>query len=226
MTSSSIIIAMNILTQFNFKIEFLYLCVCLCSWLTVKNWLIHKKRKVELAPKRTWKKYWVCLKGTMLLFYTCDEGAAITETSVPRHMLGKAAWLRLLSLRNNSLCPSDALQRYRSGSTLAQVMACCLTAPSHYLNQCNLIINVSWHSPEGNFAGNAQDIYPWYQFENHWFKNAAVSPRDQWVKTGSEGLCCHNAQGQQPTGSRLLRSLAERLDVLFTCFGGGVQKCV
>ena len=25
---------------------------------------------------------------------------------------------------------------HRSGSTLAQVMACCLTAPSHYLNQC------------------------------------------------------------------------------------------
>ena len=29
----------------------------------------------------------------------------------------------------------------RSGSTLAQVMAFCLTAPSHYLNQCLLIIN-------------------------------------------------------------------------------------
>ena len=35
----------------------------------------------------------------------------------------------------------------RSGSTLAQVMAWCLTAPSHYLNQCWLIINeVHWHS--------------------------------------------------------------------------------
>ena len=29
----------------------------------------------------------------------------------------------------------------RFGSTLAQVMACCLTAPSHYLKQCWLIIN-------------------------------------------------------------------------------------
>ena len=35
----------------------------------------------------------------------------------------------------------------KSGSTLAQVMACCLTAPSHYLNQCWLIISeVQWHS--------------------------------------------------------------------------------
>ena len=30
---------------------------------------------------------------------------------------------------------------YRSGSTLAQVMACCLTAPSHYLNQYWILIN-------------------------------------------------------------------------------------
>ena len=36
----------------------------------------------------------------------------------------------------NSLWPSDAIWRPRSGSTLAQVMACCRTVSSHYLNQC------------------------------------------------------------------------------------------
>ena len=47
----------------------------------------------------------------------------------------------------NSLRPSDTTWRQRSGSTLAQVMACCLTAPSHYLNQCWVIISeVQWHS--------------------------------------------------------------------------------
>ena len=35
----------------------------------------------------------------------------------------------------NSLWPSDAIWRHGSASTLVQVMACCLTAPSHYLNQ-------------------------------------------------------------------------------------------
>ena len=35
----------------------------------------------------------------------------------------------------NSLWLSDAIWWQKSGSTLAQVMACCLTAPSHYLNQ-------------------------------------------------------------------------------------------
>ena len=43
--------------------------------------------------------------------------------------------------RINSLWPSDTIWRQRSASTLAQVMACCLTAPSHYLNQCWLIIS-------------------------------------------------------------------------------------
>ena len=52
----------------------------------------------------------------------------------------------------NSLWPSDAIWRQWSGSTLAQVMACCLKASSHYLNQCWLIISrVLWLSWEGNF---------------------------------------------------------------------------
>ena len=53
----------------------------------------------------------------------------------------------------NSFRPSDAIWRHRSGSTLAQVMASCLTAPSHYLSQCWLIISkIQWHSSEGNFV--------------------------------------------------------------------------
>ena len=55
----------------------------------------------------------------------------------------------------NSLWPSDAIWRHRSMSTLAQVMACCLTAPSHYLNQCWLMISeVLWHSPNTNSTEN------------------------------------------------------------------------
>ena len=41
----------------------------------------------------------------------------------------------------NSLWPNDVIWWHRSGSTLVQVMACCLMAPSHYLNQCSLIIS-------------------------------------------------------------------------------------
>ena len=38
----------------------------------------------------------------------------------------------------NSLWPNDAIWRQRSGSTLAQVMACCLMAPSHYWTNVDL----------------------------------------------------------------------------------------
>ena len=51
----------------------------------------------------------------------------------------------------NSLWPRDAIWRLRSGSTLIHVMACCLMAPSHYLNQCWLIISkAQWHPYKGN----------------------------------------------------------------------------
>ena len=40
----------------------------------------------------------------------------------------------------NSLWPNDVIWQHWSGSTLAQVIACCLMAPSHYLNHYWLII--------------------------------------------------------------------------------------
>ena len=57
----------------------------------------------------------------------------------------------------SSLWPGNVIWWHRSGSALAQVMACCLRAPSHYLDQCSLIISkVQRHSSEGNFAKNLQ----------------------------------------------------------------------
>ena len=80
--------------------------------------------------------------------------------------------------------PSDAICRHRSGSTLAQVMAWCHQATSHYLNQCWFIISeISWHSPGGTCRGNMEDIYPWYDFEKYQFKIAATFPRGQWVNS-------------------------------------------
>ena len=58
-----------------------------------------------------------------------------------------------------SLCPNDAIWRHRSGSTWARVMACCLTAPSHYLKQCWFIISkIQLHSSDGNFTRDTSVI--------------------------------------------------------------------
>ena len=97
-----------------------------------------------------------------------------------------AAWVTIyiywLLSSVNSLRPSDAIWRQWSWTTLAQVMACCLTAPSHYLNQCWLIIRgVLWHISESSFAGIAQGIDSGYEFEKDILKNIFKSPRGQWV---------------------------------------------
>ena len=62
--------------------------------------------------------------------------------------------------------------------TLAQIMACCLMAPSHYLNQCcPLISEVLWHSLKSNFTANAQATILYDKFENHTFPITATSPK-------------------------------------------------
>ena len=51
----------------------------------------------------------------------------------------------------NSLYPSDSI--WLPGSTLVKIMAWCLTAPSHYLNQWyDLSSTCLSHSPECNFT--------------------------------------------------------------------------
>ena len=87
-------------------------------------------------------------------------------------------------LEINSLWPSDAIWRHRSGSILVQVMACCLTAPSHYLNQCWLIVSKAlWHSSEGNFSRDNSAINHLNLFENHSSKIQSKPTRGQWVNS-------------------------------------------
>ena len=63
------------------------------------------------------------------------------------------------------LWPSDVILWHRSESTLVQVTACCLTAPSHYLNQRWLIISkVQWHWSEANFTRSTSAINHWNLF--------------------------------------------------------------
>ena len=77
-------------------------------------------------------------------------------------------------IRFNLLWPSDAMWWQMSGSILAEIeiMACCLMAPSHHLNQCQLIFcEVFWHLPEG-------DIYP--ETTSNEFKN--YNPGDKELR--------------------------------------------
>ena len=101
------------------------------------------------------------------------------------------SWLWVERFRLNSLCPNGAIGWCRSVSTLVQVMTCCITAPSHYLNQCWLIISeVLCHSPEGIYTGNGHTIILYNEFENDFKINASASelmtfpcPPWQWSRS-------------------------------------------
>ena len=92
----------------------------------------------------------------------------------------------------NSLWPSDPIWWHSTGSTLAQVMACCLTTPSHYLDQCWLIISKALcHSYEGIMINISEDTNQWYYIKNVIFKIRSRYLRDQWVNVwnGFDALC-------------------------------------
>ena len=60
---------------------------------------------------------------------------------IPEITLYITKWRVILHFATlSSVWPSDTVWRHRSRSKFAQVMACCLTAPSHYLDQCWLFI--------------------------------------------------------------------------------------
>ena len=72
----------------------------------------------------------------------------------------------------NSLWPGDAIWQHTSGSTLAQIMACCLMASSHYLNQCWLINKGPADlSPEINFPRSAHELNGQHVFKRLHFWN-------------------------------------------------------
>ena len=80
------------------------------------------------------------------------------------------------------LWPSDAIWRQWTGSTLVQVMAYCLMAPSHCPNQCWIIIKgVLWHRPESNFSRSAYELNPWHAIASYTSKITTTSPRGQWL---------------------------------------------
>ena len=96
---------------------------------------------------------------------------------------GLLHWSWCDKMQVNSLGPSDAIWRQRSGSPLAQVMSCCLTTPSHYLNQCWLIISkVEQHSCKDKFTRDTSVINHWNYLENEVLEMSFKFQRGQRVK--------------------------------------------
>ena len=104
------------------------------------TWL--KKYLMYLMPSKYWEYLYLYLNLQILKVLVLDSSTA--ESTWPQ------PWWR-----------------QRSGSKLAQAMACCLPAPSHYMNQCWLIISkVQWHSSKDKFTRDNSAINHWNYLEN------------------------------------------------------------
>ena len=122
-----------------------------------------RERQVCLAASSEGKIHSLnCLVGT------CDDICSGKYISM---VLGKRnvkpleclmLWLELdpfCYTQFNSFWPSGVIWWHRTGSPVPQIAACCLMAPSHYLNQCWLIVDkIQWHSSEGNCSRHTSAI--------------------------------------------------------------------
>ena len=78
----------------------------------------------------------------------------------------------------------------RTWSTSAQVMACCLTAPIHHMNQCWLNIReVLWHLSESNFTGNIGDTFLICVVNSSTYGNHIFPLRGHWCLLDMLRVC-------------------------------------
>ena len=133
------------------------------------------------------QRHWLCEMNMSLLHGWYEDKFQLPIPDQCREMLENAN-MRLCFLKNQfsitmvTHWPSDAIWQHRTGSTQVQVMACCLTAPSHYLIQCWLVINIGpWHSSENIIIRSKAILNQPNKIENCILNIAFRSPRDQWV---------------------------------------------
>lgn len=61
------------------------------GFVSVKKWILKRRQSIELARKQGWKRYWVCLRGTALLFYSLVE----TANQPDDDRIDLLSWLKL-----------------------------------------------------------------------------------------------------------------------------------
>ena len=114
----------------------------------------------KINRKKLWVRQGTCFR---IIYYRIailfsNSRACPCENLTPKMSHSRISrWYTWLIV--NSWWPTDDIWQHKSGSTLVQVMACCLTAPSLSLYQCWLIINyVQRHSSDDNFTCNTSVI--------------------------------------------------------------------
>ena len=100
-----------------------------------------------------------------------------------------------LTFKVNPLWPSDTIWWHWSRYTLAQLLACCLMAPSHYQNQrWVFVLGVLWHSSESNFTISwTQPVICIWRLHRKFYLLSQGSMRP-WLMDCSQLLMCQEWQ--------------------------------
>ena len=139
------------------------ICESIPSWNGCLTFISHYD--IQKISKYYLHQCWDIIKLTTSFPYSCSIVTAL--------------W----TLTNCGLVTPYAIWWHRSWPSWAQVLACCLMVPSHYLNQCWCTIKGGlWFLPASNYTRSAHEIYPLQVFKITLLKATATSPRGQWVK--------------------------------------------
>lgn len=63
------------------------------GFLSIKKWILKRKQSIELARKQLWKRYWVCLRGTTLLFHSVVERQNVDTKEENRQIIDLLSWV-------------------------------------------------------------------------------------------------------------------------------------
>ena len=100
------------------------------------------------APSHYLNQCWLVIKCFLWHLPERNVARSATLSKLPPYRPGASELIQC-----GLVMPYD--EWHRLGSTLAEGVAWCPTAPSHYLNQFGLMISeVLWHSPDSNFTEN------------------------------------------------------------------------
>ena len=128
----------------------------LLSWTScwINSWILHWVGACFIFNVKIWS--YLCRQhhcyGDCKIGSDLYNGNSYTGSMSSLYWNLRETYFSLSCGTLSSVRLSEVIWQQRSGSALVHVIACCLTVPSHYLNQCWLLINkVLWHSPERNF---------------------------------------------------------------------------
>ena len=142
-------------------------CLCLNQWplaflMTPSDWTM-SCHVLIMDDGRGWKHH----RGTHKFLCRMDNFSGIYFNYIDINYIYINGYFKLHARAPSADVPRwgdkriDATWQHRPGSTIAQIMACCLTSPSHYLNQRWLFVKgFVWHSAESNFIQHAHALNP------------------------------------------------------------------